>query len=63
VHATDVLHGVYYLTSQPIPGLQQVNLEGDLFHKDCSDSGMAGQCGALRGMRIFSRRLDVFEGQ
>jgi len=39
VHATDVLHGVYYLTSQPIPGLQQVNLEGDLFHKDCSDSG------------------------
>ncbi|KAI0208228.1 cGMP-inhibited 3',5'-cyclic phosphodiesterase A [Lamellibrachia satsuma] len=39
VHATDVLHGVYYFTSQAIPGLQQVNLEGDLFHKDCSDSG------------------------
>ncbi|CAL1531892.1 unnamed protein product [Lymnaea stagnalis] len=25
VHATDVLHGVYYLTTQPIPGFTQIN--------------------------------------
>lgn len=23
-HAADVLHGVYYLTSQPIPGFEQI---------------------------------------
>lgn len=29
IHATDVLHGVYYLTSQPIPGFQRVRLDGE----------------------------------
>ena len=38
VHATDVLHGVYYLSTQPIPGFTQVNPEGDVFHKQASSS-------------------------
>ncbi|ELT89026.1 hypothetical protein CAPTEDRAFT_219957 [Capitella teleta] len=40
IHATDVLHGVYYLTTQAIPGFQYVNPEGDVFQKLCNtDSG------------------------
>ena len=27
LHATDVLHGVWYMTSQPVPGLPQVPLD------------------------------------
>ena len=38
VHATDVLHGVYYLSTQPIPGFPQVNPEGDMFQKHISSS-------------------------
>ncbi|XP_064627396.1 cGMP-inhibited 3',5'-cyclic phosphodiesterase 3A-like isoform X2 [Lineus longissimus] len=38
LHATDVLHGVYYLTTQAIPGFQQVNPEGDGFNKQGSSS-------------------------
>jgi cGMP-inhibited 3',5'-cyclic phosphodiesterase A len=38
VHATDVLHGVYYFTTQPIPGFTQVNPEGDVFHKLASSN-------------------------
>lgn len=39
VHATDVLHGVYYLTTQRIPGFQQCSI--DLFnrHGSSSESG------------------------
>jgi hypothetical protein len=25
IHATDVLHAVWYLTTRPIPGLQQIH--------------------------------------
>uniref|UniRef100_A0A8C6SXN7 Phosphodiesterase n=1 Tax=Neogobius melanostomus TaxID=47308 RepID=A0A8C6SXN7_9GOBI len=28
VHATDVLHAVWYLTTRPIPGFQQINSDG-----------------------------------
>ena len=38
VHATDVVHGVYYLTTQPIPGFQQVNNTTDLFGRQNSSS-------------------------
>lgn len=36
VHATDVLHGVYYLTTQRIPGFQQCSI--DLFNRHGSSS-------------------------
>ncbi|RWS28465.1 cGMP-inhibited 3':5'-cyclic phosphodiesterase A-like protein [Leptotrombidium deliense] len=29
MHAADVLHGVYYLTSQPIPGFAQIPIDSD----------------------------------
>lgn len=29
MHAADVLHGVYYLTSQQIPGFPQIPLDSD----------------------------------
>ncbi|XP_071134245.1 cGMP-inhibited 3',5'-cyclic phosphodiesterase 3A-like isoform X2 [Mytilus edulis] len=35
VHATDVLHGVYYLTTQPIPGFTQVH-NSDMFNRNGS---------------------------
>ncbi|KAJ8315215.1 hypothetical protein KUTeg_007365 [Tegillarca granosa] len=37
IHATDVLHGVYYLTTQPIPGFTQVNTS-DMFSRNGSSS-------------------------
>ncbi|KAH9500195.1 cGMP-inhibited 3',5'-cyclic phosphodiesterase A [Bulinus truncatus] len=37
VHATDVLHGVYYLTTQPIPGFAQIN-PSDLISRNGSSS-------------------------
>ncbi|VDI23638.1 cGMP-inhibited 3',5'-cyclic phosphodiesterase A [Mytilus galloprovincialis] len=37
VHATDVLHGVYYLTTQPIPGFTQVH-NSDMFNRNGSSS-------------------------
>lgn len=42
VHATDVLHGVYYLTTQPIPGFTQVH-NSDMFNRNgsSSESGMS----------------------
>ncbi|XP_061176791.1 cGMP-inhibited 3',5'-cyclic phosphodiesterase 3A-like isoform X4 [Saccostrea echinata] len=41
IHATDVLHGVYYLTTQPIPGFTQVNTSTNMFSRNgsSSDSG------------------------
>eukprot|EP00062_Callorhinchus_milii_P018332 gi/632971836/ref/XP_007902366.1/ PREDICTED: cGMP-inhibited 3',5'-cyclic phosphodiesterase A [Callorhinchus milii] len=40
IHATDVLHAVWYLTTQPIPGLQTVmNDHGSMSDSD-SDSGI-----------------------
>nr|XP_011437661.2 cGMP-inhibited 3',5'-cyclic phosphodiesterase A isoform X4 [Crassostrea gigas] len=40
IHATDVLHGVFYLTTQPIPGFTQVNTS-NMFSRNgsSSDSG------------------------
>lgn len=40
IHATDVLHAVWYLTTQPIPGLPSVI--GD--HGSASDSGVYELC-------------------
>ncbi|XP_056016560.1 cGMP-inhibited 3',5'-cyclic phosphodiesterase 3A-like isoform X14 [Ostrea edulis] len=37
IHATDVLHGVYYLTTQPIPGFTQVNTS-NMFSRNGSSS-------------------------
>merc|ERR1719239_1373959 len=37
VHATDVLQGVYYLTTQPIPGFSQINT-GDVASRHNSTS-------------------------
>lgn len=40
VHATDVLHGVYYLTTRPIPGFTQINMVEVLSrHGSSSESG------------------------
>jgi hypothetical protein len=40
IHATDVLHAVWYLTTQPIPGLSTVIND----HGSASDSGMYQVC-------------------
>ncbi|XP_013381678.1 cGMP-inhibited 3',5'-cyclic phosphodiesterase A isoform X5 [Lingula anatina] len=37
IHATDVLHGVYYFTTQPVPGFQQINPD-DVLNKQGSSS-------------------------
>lgn len=37
IHATDVLHGVFYLTTQPIPGFTQVNTS-NMFSRNGSSS-------------------------
>ncbi|KAK3583959.1 hypothetical protein CHS0354_033754 [Potamilus streckersoni] len=41
VHATDVLHGVYYLTTQPVPGFTQIST-GDIFSRQGSSSESDG---------------------
>ncbi|XP_056603522.1 cGMP-inhibited 3',5'-cyclic phosphodiesterase 3A isoform X2 [Triplophysa dalaica] len=41
IHATDVLHAVWYLTTQPVPGLPTLTrVQGSLCDSDC-DSGLA----------------------
>lgn len=41
IHATDVLHAVWYLTTQPVPGLPTLTrVQGSLSDSDC-DSGLA----------------------
>ena len=42
VHATDVLHGVYYLTTQPIPGFTQQSTS-DM----CAKNGSSSESGEL----------------
>jgi hypothetical protein len=45
VHASDVLHGVYYLTTQPIPGFTQINTVDALTpHSSSSESGTLIGC-------------------
>ncbi|XP_036374385.1 cGMP-inhibited 3',5'-cyclic phosphodiesterase A-like [Megalops cyprinoides] len=39
IHATDVLHAVWYLTTQPVPGLPSLNDHGSASDSD-SDSGI-----------------------
>ncbi|XP_060592885.1 cGMP-inhibited 3',5'-cyclic phosphodiesterase 3A-like, partial [Ruditapes philippinarum] len=41
VHATDVLHGVYYMSTQPIPGFTQVSTT-DIFPRQGSSSESEG---------------------
>uniref|UniRef100_A0A3P8VKH9 Phosphodiesterase n=1 Tax=Cynoglossus semilaevis TaxID=244447 RepID=A0A3P8VKH9_CYNSE len=41
VHATDVLHAVWYLTTQPIPGFQQIHSEHVTGSDTDSDSGIS----------------------
>ncbi|XP_069753731.1 cGMP-inhibited 3',5'-cyclic phosphodiesterase 3B isoform X2 [Narcine bancroftii] len=41
VHATDVLHAVWYLTTRPIPGFQQVNSDHVTGSDTDSDSGIS----------------------
>ncbi|XP_078405354.1 cGMP-inhibited 3',5'-cyclic phosphodiesterase 3B isoform X1 [Cetorhinus maximus] len=41
VHATDVLHAVWYLTTRPIPGFQQINSDHVMGSDTDSDSGIS----------------------
>uniref|UniRef100_A0A8C7CTE8 Phosphodiesterase n=1 Tax=Oncorhynchus kisutch TaxID=8019 RepID=A0A8C7CTE8_ONCKI len=41
VHATDVLHAVWYLTTRPVPGFQQIHNEHLLLFSLDSDSGIS----------------------
>ncbi|XP_041052540.1 cGMP-inhibited 3',5'-cyclic phosphodiesterase B isoform X8 [Carcharodon carcharias] len=41
VHATDVLHAVWYLTTRPIPGFQQINSDHLMGSDTDSDSGIS----------------------
>uniref|UniRef100_A0A8C1XHB2 Phosphodiesterase n=1 Tax=Cyprinus carpio TaxID=7962 RepID=A0A8C1XHB2_CYPCA len=41
VHATDVLHAVWYLTTRPIPGFQQIHNENVTGSDTDSDSGIS----------------------
>ncbi|KAG5839176.1 hypothetical protein ANANG_G00202190 [Anguilla anguilla] len=41
VHATDVLHAVWYLTTRPIPGFQQIHSEHTTGSDTDSDSGIS----------------------
>ncbi|KAG7468374.1 hypothetical protein MATL_G00142350 [Megalops atlanticus] len=41
VHATDVLHAVWYLTTRPIPGFQQIHNEHTTGSDTDSDSGIS----------------------
>ncbi|XP_048463292.1 cGMP-inhibited 3',5'-cyclic phosphodiesterase B [Rhincodon typus] len=41
VHATDVLHAVWYLTTRPIPGFQQINNDHVMGSDTDSDSGIS----------------------
>ncbi|XP_072448457.1 cGMP-inhibited 3',5'-cyclic phosphodiesterase 3B isoform X2 [Chiloscyllium punctatum] len=41
VHATDVLHAVWYLTTRPIPGFQQMNSDHVMGSDTDSDSGIS----------------------
>ena len=54
VHATDVLHGVYYLLTQAIPGFQHVNPDGDVFHnKQVSSSESGESSGANNSHAVY----------
>ncbi|XP_006817485.1 cGMP-inhibited 3',5'-cyclic phosphodiesterase 3B-like, partial [Saccoglossus kowalevskii] len=51
IHAGDVLHAVYYLSTQPIPGFTQVNPEdtSDSLHKNGSSSDTDSDSGGPSG--------------
>uniref|UniRef100_A0A665UNC0 Phosphodiesterase n=1 Tax=Echeneis naucrates TaxID=173247 RepID=A0A665UNC0_ECHNA len=46
IHATDVLHAVWYLTTQPVPGLPTLLTENGI-HADSEDGIMPGASGFL----------------
>ncbi|XP_072905602.1 cGMP-inhibited 3',5'-cyclic phosphodiesterase 3B isoform X2 [Hemitrygon akajei] len=55
VHATDVLHAVWYLTTRPIPGFQQINNDHVTGSDTDSDSGISPG----RIAYIFSRSCTI----
>ncbi|XP_078271099.1 cGMP-inhibited 3',5'-cyclic phosphodiesterase 3B isoform X1 [Rhinoraja longicauda] len=55
VHATDVLHAVWYLTTRPIPGFQQINSDHVTGSDTDSDSGISPG----RVAYIFSRSCTI----
>ncbi|XP_078309809.1 cGMP-inhibited 3',5'-cyclic phosphodiesterase 3A-like isoform X4 [Crassostrea virginica] len=58
IHATDVLHGVYYLTTQPIPGFTQVNTS-NMFSRNGSSSD-SGTYSDVDVERSLTNRANVF---
>ena len=60
IHATDVLHGVYYLTTQPIPGFQYVNPEGDVFQKHSSESQQPLAFSIVISLTYHSEIMDIY---
>ncbi|XP_067902406.1 cGMP-inhibited 3',5'-cyclic phosphodiesterase 3B isoform X4 [Heterodontus francisci] len=55
VHATDVLHAVWYLTTRPIPGFQQINSDHVMGSDTDSDSGIS----PVRVAYLFSRSCAI----
>ncbi|XP_067850008.1 cGMP-inhibited 3',5'-cyclic phosphodiesterase 3B isoform X3 [Heptranchias perlo] len=55
VHATDVLHAVWYLTTRPIPGFQQIHSDHVTESDTDSDSGISPG----RGAYMFSRSCAI----
>ncbi|XP_072322521.1 cGMP-inhibited 3',5'-cyclic phosphodiesterase 3B isoform X1 [Scyliorhinus torazame] len=57
VHATDVLHAVWYLTTRPIPGFQQINCDHVMGSDTDSDSGISPG----RVAYMFSRSCAILD--
>ncbi|XP_078076881.1 cGMP-inhibited 3',5'-cyclic phosphodiesterase 3B isoform X3 [Mustelus asterias] len=55
VHATDVLHAVWYLTTRPIPGFQQINSDHVMESDTDSDSAISPG----RAAYMFSRSCAI----
>uniref|UniRef100_A0AAY4D418 Phosphodiesterase n=2 Tax=Denticeps clupeoides TaxID=299321 RepID=A0AAY4D418_9TELE len=47
IHATDVLHAVWYLTTQPVPGLPNMTEQGSVSDSDSESSMSHGHTGFL----------------
>ncbi|XP_056016556.1 cGMP-inhibited 3',5'-cyclic phosphodiesterase 3A-like isoform X7 [Ostrea edulis] len=59
IHATDVLHGVYYLTTQPIPGFTQVNTS-NMFSRNGSSSDSGTYSDVDNAERCLTNRANSF---
>ncbi|XP_059959972.1 cGMP-inhibited 3',5'-cyclic phosphodiesterase 3B isoform X2 [Mesoplodon densirostris] len=55
IHATDVLHAVWYLTTRPIPGLQQIHND----HGAGNETDSNGRINPGRIAYIFSRSCSI----